>query len=496
MKIIKIILLFVLGLLLISCNDGLKVQGFNNANRGKVAYVSKNGHNSLAQLGNPDRPFAHPWAAVAAIPDSGWLIEVSPGTYTAGDSIENPDYYSSSGDYNLIRNGLTIHLEEGVVITSLDSLMPSLFTDTLEDLTFSLTGKGDIIWGGQSSKWSGPPWVHYQYQGSIVRSSETQSKLRFEFNKMEQKGNCSVMLITSESELGLGITIKELVVSGNIITSYLYGIFFYDSWGIVDYRADYGRSGDSRGFISIDVDRFECPYAIVISDLFNCDVFIKSSSMECPDAGLSVTDVRDVCLYADIERIEYVYPKDTVKYSGYVNGVRRGVSRGLSILAGDSVTTMVINVKHINTAAGIRAGPEYMSGANVYLNVGLITVDTLNTPDNSTLTSSGISITSPTGSLFDFGKTTFFINATVVSNDISGKGYPVYISSTTKLDLFFDKLTVLTTKDTAIASAAPAKTVYSGDILSNKPLSGHISFVGKTPTINGSIPVPKYDIKK
>lgn len=494
MKIIKIILLFVLGLLLISCNDGLKVQGFNNANRGKVAYVSKNGHNSLAQLGNPDRPFAHPWAAVAAVPDSGWRIEVLPGVYTAGDSIENPDYYSNSGDYNLIRNGLTINLQEGVTITSLDSLLPSLFTDTLEDLTFSLTGKGDIIWGGQSSIWSsGPSWVHLQYQGSTVRSAGTQSKLRFEFNKMEQK-TVSVFFITNES--GLGITLKELIISGKIISGKYSGIDTYDSWGIPDYKGSYGRNGDDRGFISIDVDRFECLYAIGISDLFNYDVFIKAGNMECPEQGLSLSSLRDVCAYADIERIEYVYPKDTINYVGYVNGVRRGVARGLSRLSGDSVTTMVINVKHINTAAGIRAGPEYMSGANVYLNVGLITVDTLNTPDNSTLTSSGISITSPTGSLVDFGKTTFFINATVVSNDISGNGYPVYISSTTKLDLFFDKLTVLTTKDTAIASAAPAKTVYSGDILSNKPLSGHISFVGKTPTINGSIPVPKYDIKK
>lgn len=120
MKIIKIILLFVLGLLLISCNDGLKVQGFNNANRGKVAYVSKNGHNSLAQLGNPDRPFAHPWAAVAAIPDSGWLVQfLDAGTYTFGSVGSGADFTHDSttvdGTFNFVKHGCEVDFNGSTV---------------------------------------------------------------------------------------------------------------------------------------------------------------------------------------------------------------------------------------------------------------------------------------------------------------------------------------------------------------------------------------------
>lgn len=119
MKTIIKIILFALMLVLIGCNDNLKVQGFNNANHGNVIYVAKTGNNATAQLGNPDRPFSDPWAAVAAVPDSGWLVQfLDAGTYTFGHTGSGADFESPTTqnlEFNLAKNGVKMDMNHAVL---------------------------------------------------------------------------------------------------------------------------------------------------------------------------------------------------------------------------------------------------------------------------------------------------------------------------------------------------------------------------------------------
>lgn len=144
MKTIIKIILFALMLVLIGCNDNLKVQGFNNANHGNVIYVAKTGNNATAQLGNPDRPFADPWAAVAAIPDSGWLVQfLDAGTYTFGPTGSGADFESPTTrnlEFNLAKNGVKMDMNHAVLkyveTEAMDSLVGAIFYS--KNLTFQI----------------------------------------------------------------------------------------------------------------------------------------------------------------------------------------------------------------------------------------------------------------------------------------------------------------------------------------------------------------------
>lgn len=116
-------------------------------NNGRILYVSKSGDNASARIGDPDRPWPDPWAAVAAM-SAGDLIYVFSGTWTIGDLASGADLETDSvtGANLLTLSDQSFHFEPGARIEVIDTVrVYELFThSSTESFNLKISGKGQF----------------------------------------------------------------------------------------------------------------------------------------------------------------------------------------------------------------------------------------------------------------------------------------------------------------------------------------------------------------
>lgn len=127
---------------------------------GRILYVSTEGDNSTAVVGDPHSPFRDPWAARDSAV-AGDVIYVFPGEWTMGDLGEGTDYELDADptvdEYSLVKSGITYYGAPGATLTNLAGGDIAIFqhatTDTiLGDSTLNLNILGHWTFNADSSR--------------------------------------------------------------------------------------------------------------------------------------------------------------------------------------------------------------------------------------------------------------------------------------------------------------------------------------------------------
>lgn len=118
-------------------------------NNGRVLYVSKSGYkgSGTETVGDPNRPWSNPWAAVAAASEFD-LIYVYPARYFISDIGGGGDIEtatSNATNINLYKKNIVLYMEKNVIIENASTTAQSLFGTFENSGTCTMLGNASIL---------------------------------------------------------------------------------------------------------------------------------------------------------------------------------------------------------------------------------------------------------------------------------------------------------------------------------------------------------------
>lgn len=332
---------------------------YNSHNIGRKLYVSVNGDNSSAKIGDPTRPWRTPQDARDVALD-GDFIHVFPGTYSYGDQGSGADYEGTDNvdtqldnqevALNYGKSDINYHFELGVIMNGISTGNKALFFEPW----------GVAIETPSTMKVTG--YLKVTTLADFIQIIYRESEWDIEFSEVDSARGLAIE--ANYDSVG-GIQdiswVKSLKLRGEYLNTSARSFACAQTGSTL---ASNGRVGYSRGLININIDRVYSPDTFKIGWFYNYDIFIKIGHLKYSWGQLNA--FKDTIFHMDIGVLET-----------FDDG-----QGGLEDISGSTDAELYINIgkikRHVDATAhyaGIHISNRYATGGKIFINVDSLTSD-------------------------------------------------------------------------------------------------------------------------